>query len=137
VGNYYNIDSEEKKPREVNDTATRNAIKLVSKERYKQLADINKESLAGGLGFGVAGYVIAKSKGKNVLIYTAVGTLVGFMLFNFIFRKTLLSKIESQKPTEPKKEEEKSFEGKRERERPEKRKRRRVSRPNLNEVRII
>jgi len=93
---YYNLDAEPKKEAktgDVNSAVVENARKLVSKERYKQIADINKESIAGGLGFGVAGYVIARSKGKNVWVYTGIGIVVGFLVFNLVFRKNIQEKI--------------------------------------------
>ena len=112
---YYNFGNKEKKS-DVNVTSVNDkARKLLSKERYKNIADINKESVAGGLGLGVAGYIYARSKGKNVLLYTGIATLVGYITFNFIFRKTMLSKLPSQKKEEVKVEEEpkeENFEGK-------------------------
>jgi hypothetical protein len=98
---YYYADEQEDAPNKL-ESATEQARKVLSKEGYKQIADINKESIAGGLGLGVAGYVWAKSKDKNVWVYTILGGVAGFVLFNMIFRKGLKEKLE--KITEKKKE---------------------------------
>ena len=139
---YYSFENNEKSKSNVDVKAsadvTEKARKLMKQGNYKKIADINKESLAGGLGLGVAGYIYARSKGKNVLLYTGIATLIGYITFNLIFRRTILSKVPSQmnevKSDVVEEMKEQNFEGKKKRVRKRVKRPPRMSKPIITEL---
>jgi len=87
MGYYYNLDNNtepSKAPQDINDKAKT----LLSGDFMSRISNINRESVAGGVGLGLVGYIFSRVKEKNVFVYTIGGVVVGFVLFNILFRAT-------------------------------------------------